>query len=74
MRVQERTMRELQEINERLKRDQRMSVDLDIHQYSSSIASKYSNINKKRKNYERSTRDQQENKESHSYRCRHTVV
>ena len=46
MRVQERTMRELQEINERLTR------------YSSSIASKYSNINNKRKNYERSTRDQ----------------
>ena len=72
MRVQERTMRELQEINERLTRDQRMSEDFDIHQYSSSIASKYSNINNKRKNYERSTRDQQGNKESH--RCRHTVV
>ena len=71
MRVQERTTRELQEIK-RLMRDQRMSEDVDIHQYSSSIASKYSNINNKRKNYERSTRDQQGNKESH--RCRHTVV
>ena len=71
MRVQERTTRELLEIK-RLMRDQRMSEDVDIHQYSSSIASKYSNINNKRKNYERSTRDQQGNKESH--RCRHTVV
>ena len=54
MQVQERTTKEPPEISERLTRDQRMSEDLDIHQYSSSIASKYSNINNK----ERTTRDQ----------------